>query len=373
MSVLKSLRRWFKRPLSADILFYAASWVDEVWIRSTILESHRRGCNVVLAVSGLAPALDIARYQAMGVTVVSSIEPLALRSISAPIAVTASSGIPADWFDVGTRYRIHMPHSLVSLHMAYPVNAFDGYDVLFAAGPHHIAEFDALTRRRNLVGRQSRAIGYGKADVLPTQATPRQTGRKPHVLLAPSWGPESLLPRLGRTLTRELLKQDYQVTLRAHPMQVENQDPAYLEMLETLKEQDFKVESPTELPISMNEADVFITDYSGTAFEYALMRKRPILFVDVPRKVVNSAWQDLGLAPVELRAREEIGVVVPALASACVDAAGRLLQDLASWEGRIEAALPGFVFRPTSVAKVACDAIEGLGRHGTQPRATVAL
>ncbi|MET3839617.1 CDP-glycerol glycerophosphotransferase family protein [Bradyrhizobium sp. OAE829] len=368
--MLKSVLRWFKRPPSTDILFYAASWVDEVWIRSTIWESRRRGWNVVFAITGPAPATDIARYQAMGVTVVSSIAPLALRTISAPIAVTASSGIPADWFDVATSYRIHMPHSLVSLHMAYPVDAFDGYDVLFAAGPHQIAEFEALARSRNLDGRQSRAIGYGKADVLPASELPGQTGTKPHVLLAPSWGPESLLPRLGRELTRELLKQ-YRVTLRAHPMQVENQDPAYLEMIETFKGQDFKVELPTELPVSMNEADVFITDYSGTAFEYALMRRRPILFVDVPRKVVNSTWQDLGLAPIELRAREEIGVVVPALAPACAAAAGRLLQDLASWESRIEAALPGIVFRRPSVAKAACDAIEGLGRRGLQPRATV--
>ena len=370
--MLKSLLRWFKRPPSTDILFYAASWMDEVWIRSTVWESRRRGSNVVLAISGPAPAMDVARYEAMGVTVVSPIAPLAVKSISAPIAVTASSGIPADWFDAGTRHRIHMPHSLVSLHMAYPVNAFDGYDVLFAAGPHHIIEFDALARKRNLAGRQTSAIGYGKADVLPVQKVAGQVGRKPHVLLAPSWGPESLLPRLGRELMRELLKQ-YRVTLRAHPMQVENNDPAYLEMLETFKEQDFKVELPTELPVSMNEADIFITDYSGTAFEYALMRKRPILFVDVPRKVSNPDWQDLSLAPIELRAREKIGVVAPALAPACVTAAGRLLQDLASWEGRIEAALPELVFRPPSVAKVACDAIEALGRRDPQPRTAMTI
>ena len=39
---------------------------------------------------------------------------------------------------------IYLQHSLVSLHMAYRDGAFDHYQTIFCAGPHHINEIKAI-------------------------------------------------------------------------------------------------------------------------------------------------------------------------------------------------------------------------------------
>ena len=44
---------------------------------------------------------------------------------------------------------IYVQHSLVSFHMVYRHGAFDYYDTIFCAGPHHLAEIRALEDENN--------------------------------------------------------------------------------------------------------------------------------------------------------------------------------------------------------------------------------
>jgi len=61
---------------------------------------------------------------------------------------------------------------------------------------------------------------------------------------------------------------------------------------------------------SLETADVMISDFSGAALEFAFGFERPVLFVDVPRKVNNPEYRRIGLAPLEVSAREKIGGIV---------------------------------------------------------------
>ena len=47
------------------------------------------------------------------------------------------------------------------------------------------------------------------------------------------------------------------------------------------------------------------------AIEYALGLGKPVLFVDVPPRVRNPNYAELGLEPMEMRIRRELGVVLP--------------------------------------------------------------
>ena len=53
-----------------------------------------------------------------------------------------------------------------------------------------------------------------------------------------------------------------------------------------------------------------VSDWSGAALEYAFGLERPVLFVDVPRKVNNPEYERLGIEPFEASVREQIGRVV---------------------------------------------------------------
>ena len=357
------IRGWlprFGRARPVDVLFYAASWVDEAWIRSTIGECRRRGFSCVLAVRTAVPDDDRRRYESAGVLVQGGADGDAMARFAALVAVTASSGVPRSLFGAGVKTVVHMPHSIVSLHMIYPESAFDGYDVMFAAGPHHEAEFAALTAFRKLGARRSFAVGYGKADLLLEGSRERPAGQASvdSVLLAPSWGPHSLLPTLGLPLVEALMESGKHVTLRPHPLHVLEKDPSYEAIVKRCSgAPKFLLELPDARADAMRSAEVLVTDYSGTAFEFALLGHRPVVFVDVPKKVVNANWEQIGLAPIEVALRDKIGVVVPpdpaAVAKAVVDLAQRTEQ----WQERIASAVPTFLYHRDDCAVAATDAI----------------
>ena len=62
---------------------------------------------------------------------------------------------------------------------------------------------------------------------------------------------------------------------------------------------------------SLLRADVLVCDCSGVALEYALGTERPVIFIDVPVKIQNERFEELGIEPVELALRPLMGVIVP--------------------------------------------------------------
>lgn len=61
---------------------------------------------------------------------------------------------------------------------------------------------------------------------------------------------------------------------------------------------------------SLLKADVLISDCSGIFFEYAFGTERPVLFIDVPPKVKNPRFREVGMEPLELVLRPKVGVIV---------------------------------------------------------------
>lgn len=355
------LKKWCAPKLHADVIFYAASSIDETWVRATILECRRRGHSCLLVIGGDWHEDQRRNLERAGVSIICNANSDVLLRLCAPLVVTASSGVPRSIFsrDIGTL--VHMPHSIVSLHMIYPEDGFDGFDVLFAAGPHHIREFKSLSALRGLGHRTAVPVGYGRFDLLKAQVAPASAdGVRQHILIAPSWGHHGLLPSIGRDMISALLARKMRVTLRPHPLHVLNNDPVLLELrgLFTSNE-NFSEESPRSLSHSMNTADVLITDFSGTAFEFAWLRRRPTLFVDVPKKIMNPSWQEAGLVPVEIGLREDIGVLARPDVDLISEAAAQLCGS-DDWETRINTAIPKFLFEELPCCQAAANEIDGL-------------
>lgn len=310
-----------------DVLFLSSSAVDEVWIRSTALRCHAEGLRVEVVICGdrrsrVDHILDL--YQTAGIKAHDGLSFAAAARIPCHLAVTASSGLDRRIFPTRARRFIHMPHSLASLHMIYPAEAFDGYDVLFAAGPHHEAEFAAIARARGLGAREAHAVGYGKLDLLARQLTKRgaRLAGRPRVLLAPSWGPDNLLDRCGVALALALLAAGLDVVVRPHPLFFLNHAPV-LEAIRAMADSQsgLCLESPFEGDAAIFDADVLVGDYSGIGFEFAALRSRSIVSVNVGLKVANPAWQNLELDPVEIAFRSRIGAVVAPIVDDIVEAA----------------------------------------------------
>lgn len=207
-------------------------------------------------------------------------------------------------------------HSLVSTHMMYLEGAFDHYDTVLCVGPHHVAE---IRKREKLAGLPAKNLieaGYYRLERIYQSyrryaAQPQSHDEKPTVLIAPSWGDENLLESCGERLIEALLKTGHKVIARPHPETVRRSPELMTSFRSRFGDNpDFTLETSVATDDSMLKADVLICDCSGIALEYAFGTERPVLFVDLPLKIRNPKYRDLGIEPLELALRDKIGVVI---------------------------------------------------------------
>ena len=132
------------------------------------------------------------------------------------------------------------------------------------------------------------------------------------MLLAPTWGEQSILHVCGEPLIAALLDAGIRVILRPH-YQTARLAPRLVEGLVARFGADprFRHVDRMEESDSLLESDVLICDWSAMAIEYALGLGKPVLFVDVPPRVRNPKYAELGLEPMEMRIRRELGTVLP--------------------------------------------------------------
>ncbi len=217
---------------------------------------------------------------------------------------------------------VYVFHSMVSTHMIYRERAFDHFDAILAVGPHHLREIRAAEEIRDLPAKNLIEHGYGRLDAILEQssgARPVAGGDPRRVLIAPSWDPQGLLETRAIELVENVLAGGHHVTVRPHPM-TGRKWPKVIRALERYRDrsrcaggaqtQRFVLETDIVSQESLHRSDVMISDWSGVALEYAFGLERPVLFVDVPRKVRNAEYERIGCEPVEASLRAEIGEVI---------------------------------------------------------------
>src|SRR5258705_1416251 len=209
---------------------------------------------------------------------------------------------------------VYVFHSMGSTHMVDHANSYDHYDSLLCAGPHHVEE---IRRREELAGLPPKHLfprGYPRLEQLVEVATssPRPPSDPATVLLAPTWGEQSTLPVCGEPLIAALLGAGIRVILRPH-YQTARLTPRLVEKLVARFGADprFRHVDRMEESASLQESDLLISDWSAMAIEDALGLGKPVLFVDVPPRVRNPAYAELGIEPMEMRIRRELGRILP--------------------------------------------------------------
>lgn len=213
---------------------------------------------------------------------------------------------------------IYVQHSLVSLHMIYRDGAFNHYDTICCAGPHHIKEIRAIEKLYNLPNKKILKHGYSRLDNLIMTNTSSKTYDKlkkdikfKKVLIAPSWGPSCIIESgLCTRLIDDLLLTDYEVILRPHPETVKLSENKIEEILKVYNENTkFTLDRDVSSLHSFSKSDLMISDWSGVALEYSLAFLKPVIFCELPKKVNNVNYKDIEIEPLEVSIREEIGSI----------------------------------------------------------------
>ena len=267
-------------------------------------------------------------------------------------------------------------HSMGSTHMVDHANSYDHYDSLLCVGPHHVAEIRRREELHRLPPKHLFEQGYPRLEQLVAQAAaePRHSATTT-ALLAPTWGEQSILHVCGEPLIAALLDAGIRVILRPH-YQTTRLAPRLIEGLVARfgSDPNFRHVVRMEESASLFESDLLVCDWSALAIEYALGLGKPVLFVDVPPRVRNRDYAELGLEPMEMRIRRELGAVLPldrvGEAPRCV---AELLRDAADLRKRNAERRDTWVFNfgrsveagAREIARIA-DERAGIGARGRQ-------
>ncbi len=213
---------------------------------------------------------------------------------------------------------LYLFHALVSTHSIYRRGAFDHYDTVFCASPYQIEEIRATEAAYLLPKKSLLEAGYMHLEALMEDAEhyrishggPAVDGPKT-VVVAPSWGPDSILETCGVELVKRLLDVGYKVVVRPHPMTTKR-SPRVIGVMRRVFDlhPSFRLQTDVRDQEALYASHVMISDWSGVAMEYAFACERPVIFIDVPKKCFNPEVDRIPQIPIEVSIRERIGRVV---------------------------------------------------------------
>lgn len=205
---------------------------------------------------------------------------------------------------------------------AYRMFGTDYFDSVLLSGDFQVQQIRELERLRELPAKELPVVGMVYLDQIreriqketpaaktketpgaetnerterteKTERTERTEGPERTVLLAPSWGSNSIFNRYGEQMIRALLETGYHIIVRPHPQSYVSEKkmlddlmaafPAG-EQLEWNRDNDnFSV---------LSRSDILISDYSGVMFDFALAFERPVIYADTSfdNSVYDACW-----------------------------------------------------------------------------------
>ncbi len=209
---------------------------------------------------------------------------------------------------------IYLFHSMFSIHSYLRKGSLDNYDTIFCVGPHHVNEIKATEKLYELKPKKIINYGFGRLDTLLQEKEKFEKSDynlKDLILITPSYGSENLLEKCGIELIDTLLKSNFRVLLRPHFRTLRDSKG----LIDSIKDKfgknpNFTFEDGVIPSEYFHNSICMVSDWSGISMEYAFTFERPIIFIDVPKKVLNPNSSDILLEPIEISLRSKLGYIV---------------------------------------------------------------
>lgn len=210
---------------------------------------------------------------------------------------------------------VYMFHYPLSTHMVLHTGALNHYDTILCVGEFQFAEIRKTEELYGLPEKKLISCGYGQLEKLydAYRKMPKESRERPKVLIAPSWQTDNILDSCIDGLLSSLLGKGFDVYVRPHPEYVKRYKSRMDAIVERYKDYtggDLFFELDFTSNSSIFDSDVVISDWSGTAYEFSFVTLKPAVFVDTPPKIHNPEYVKLGIEPLELTLRDEMGIRV---------------------------------------------------------------
>ena len=223
---------------------------------------------------------------------------------------------------------VYIFHSLTSTHMVDTEKSFDHYDTIFCAGPHQKKEIELREKNKDLKAKNLIPYGYPRIEKL-IQLSSKPKNEKKVILLAPTWGEQSIINLMGMEICSIIINQGYSLILRPHHETIKR-SPQLIDEIENKYShlETFRLVREMGDAESLLQSDLLICDWSGTAIEYAFGLEKPVIFIDIPPRVRNPNWREIQSEPLEMSIREKVGrVICPSKLDELPSSISRLLNE----------------------------------------------
>ena len=211
-----------------------------------------------------------------------------LNFLNATIVLSTTPGLDVlQWKrSKDVRFYVHIPHSPAEM-TTYRMFGIDYYDALLLSGQFQIDDTRDHEKIRNLPAKELVLTGSPFMDEKRKKFEERSGSAKKEgadsrtVLLAPSWGPSSILNRYGADFIRDLLKTGYHIIVRPHPQSFTAEKELMEKLMAEFPESD-RLEwnrDPDNFDV-LDRSDILISDFSGVIFDFSFIFDKPVICAD---------------------------------------------------------------------------------------------
>ena len=197
--------------------------------------------------------------------------------------------------------------------MVFRKKAFNHYDTFFCSGEHHKKELEQTEKLYKLNKIQKVKFGYNKIDELLKNSIKSNNEKNQNsnftIIVSPSWGENCILEKFGERLLSVLKNSNWKIIIRPHPDTIRKFKKQYIR-LKNKYQSYFDFEEKISNMESFYNSSIMITDWSGAAFEFAFGLEKPVIFIDVPKKINNPDYNLYETTPIEISIRKQIGEVI---------------------------------------------------------------
>ena len=176
---------------------------------------------------------------------------------------------------------VHIPHAASDITM-YRMFGIDYYDSILLSGNYQIAQIRELERIRRLPDKELVIVGIPYMDCMRERldSALKQTSEVKTILVAPSWGDNSLLNRFGEKLIDALINTGYEIVIRPHPQSYTAEADMLGRLMEKYGDGSVNWNRDNDNSAILNKADILISDFSGVIFDFALVYDKPVIYAD---------------------------------------------------------------------------------------------
>jgi YidC/Oxa1 family membrane protein insertase len=193
--------------------------------------------------------------------------------------------------------------------------ALDHYDTIFCVGRFQFDEIRESEKLYQLKEKNLIECGYG---ILENMYDLYERGEKREkskikILIAPSWQEDNILDSCIDNVLSNLLGHGYEIVVRPHPEYVKRHSAkmdAIVKQYKNYPADDLSFELDFSKSNSIFDSDIVITDWSGTAYEFSFVTKKPSAFINTPPKINNLEYNRISVKPLEILLRDKVGIQI---------------------------------------------------------------